>query len=360
MKKVIYFSVFSILLLVSASFFIRDYIGIIVISYFLEPAHDFADKPVPEAPEYNNPDHWAALPERNDFSDVQLVAGVDDEQAERTVDVFFIHPTTYIGKQSWNQRMDDNEANDLTDAWVMRDQASVFNQCCRIYAPRYRQATLYSFQDKSGSGEKALGLAYEDVKSAFLYFLKNYSIGRPFIIASHSQGSRHADRLLREEIIGRGLLSQMIVAYLIGFSIDGSNGVPVCEKYDQLNCQITWNSSTRDAVLKLAEPEDVCVNPLSWTTNEDLVGADQNLGSVTFASEGGVELNVADAQCSEGSLFVSEVETERFNSNMPFGPGNYHMYDYSFYYMNIRKNVQDRINEYLSRDVSESASSDIK
>ena len=360
MKKVIYFSVFSILLLVSASFFIRDYIGIIVISYFLEPAHDFADKPVPEAPEYNNPDHWAALPERNDFSDVQLVAGVDDEQAERTVDVFFIHPTTYIGKQSWNQRMGDNEANDLTDAWVMRDQASVFNQCCRIYAPRYRQATLYSFQDKSGSGEKALGLAYEDVKSAFLYFLKNYSIGRPFIIASHSQGSRHADRLLREEIIGRGLLSQMIVAYLIGFSIDGSNGVPVCEKYDQLNCQITWNSSTRDAVLNLAEPEDICVNPLSWTTNEDLVGADQNLGSVTFASEGGVELNVADAQCSEGSLFVSEVETERFNSNMPFGPGNYHMYDYSFYYMNIRKNVQDRINEYLSRDVSESASSDIK
>ena len=360
MKKVIYFSVFSILLLVSASFFIRDYIGIIVISYFLEPAHDFADKPVPEAPEYNNPDHWAALPERNDFSDVQLVAGVDDEQAERTVDVFFIHPTTYIGKQSWNQRMGDNEANDLTDAWVMRDQASVFNQCCRIYAPRYRQATLYSFQDKSGSGEKALGLAYEDVKSAFLYFLKNYSIGRPFIIASHSQGSRHADRLMREEIIGHGLLSKMIVAYLIGFSIDGSNGVPVCEKYDQLNCQITWNSSTRDAALKLAEPEDICVNPLSWTTNEDLVGADQNLGSVTFASEGGVELNVADAQCSEGSLFVSEVETERFNSNMPFGPGNYHMYDYSFYYMNIRKNVQDRINEYLSRDVSESASSDIK
>ena len=360
MKKVIYFSVFSILLLVSASFFIRDYIGIIVISYFLEPAHDFADKPVPEAPEYNNPDHWAALPERNDFSDVQLVAGVDDEQAERTVDVFFIHPTTYIGKQSWNQKMGDNEANDLTDAWVMRDQASVFNQCCRIYAPRYRQATLYSFQDNTGSGEKALGLAYEDVKSAFLYFLKNYSIGRPFIIASHSQGSRHADRLLREEIIGRGLLSQMIVAYLIGFSIDGSNGVPVCEKYDQLNCQITWNSSTRDAVLKLAELGDICVNPLSWTTNEDLVGADQNLGSVTFASEGGVELNVADAQCSEGSLFVSEVETERFNSNMPFGPGNYHMYDYSFYYMNIRKNVQDRINEYLSRDVSESASSDIK
>ena len=360
MKKVLYSSVFSILLLVSASFFLRDYIGIIFISYFLEPAHDFTDKPVPEVPEYHNPDHWAALPERNDFADVQLVTGVDDEQAERAVDVFFIHPTTYIGKESWNQRMDDNRANDLTDVWVMRDQASVFNQCCRIYAPRYRQATLHSFLDNTGSGEKALGLAYEDVKSAFLYFLQNYSLGRPFIIASHSQGSRHADRLLREEIIDRGLLSQMIVAYLIGFSIDGANGAPVCEKYNQLNCQISWNAGTRDAFLKLAQPEDICVNPLSWETGGDLVSSEQNLGSVTFASEGGIELNVADAQCGEGSLFVSEVESERFSSNMPFGPGNYHMYDYSFYYMNIRENVQDRINEYLSRDVSESASSDLR
>ena len=360
MKKVLYSSVFSILLLVSASFFLRDYIGIIFISYFLEPAHDFTDKPVPEVPEYHNPDHWAALPERNDFADVQLVTGVDDEQAERAVDVFFIHPTTYIGKESWNQRMDDNRANDLTDVWVMRDQASVFNQCCRIYAPRYRQATLHSFLDNTGSGEKALGLAYEDVKSAFLYFLQNYSLGRPFIIASHSQGSRHADRLLREEIIDRGLLSQMIVAYLIGFSIDGANGAPVCEKYNQLNCQISWNSGTRDAVLKLAQSEDICVNPLSWKTGGDLVSSEQNLGSVTFASEGGIELNVADAQCGEGSLFVSEVESERFSSNMPFGPGNYHMYDYSFYYMNIRENVQDRINEYLRRHAYESAPSDIR
>ena len=67
--------------------------------------------------------------------------------------------------------MDDSRANDLTDSWVMRDQASVFNECCRVFAPRYRQATLYSFQDNSGSGEKALDLAYEDVRTAFLYIL---------------------------------------------------------------------------------------------------------------------------------------------------------------------------------------------
>jgi len=249
-----------------------------------------------------------------------------------------------------DQRIDDSRANDLTDSWVMRDQASVFNECCRIFAPRYRQATLYSFQDNSGNGEKALDLAYEDVRTAFLYYLENYNGGRPFIIASHSQGSRHADVLLREEVVGPGLLSQMVVAYLIGFSVDGSNGVRICERHDQLNCQISWNASTRDAPLKLAEPGDICVNPLSWTTSEEFFGVQRNLGSVTFASEGGIELNVADAQCSGGSLIVSPVESERFSSNMPFGPGNYHMYDYSFYYMNIRENVQERIDVYLSNN----------
>ena len=240
---------------------------------------------MPAAPEYRNPDHWAALPERQDFADVRVDSLSADGQKEAAVDVFFVHPTTYIGRESWNQRMDDSRANDLTDSWVMRDQASVFNECCRVFAPRYRQATLYSFQDNSGNGEKALDLAYEDVRAAFLYFLENYSGGRPFIIASHSQGSRHADILLREEVVGRALVPQMVVAYLIGFSVDGSNGVPVCERRDQLNCQISWNASTRDAPLKLAEPGDICVNPLNWTTSEDLVGAQENLGSVTFASE---------------------------------------------------------------------------
>ena len=350
MKRVVYTGISIIFVMIATIFLLRDYVGLVFVSYFLAPKHNFVEKPVPEAPEYQSSDHWAALPDRQDFADVRLDSLGTDGQEDAAVDVFFIHPTTYVGSDSWNQRMDDSQVNDLTDSWVMRDQASVFNECCSIYAPRYRQATLYSFLDETGSGEKALDLAYEDIRAAFLYFLENYNNARPFIIASHSQGSRHADKLLKEQVVDRGLLPQMVVAYLIGFSVDASNEVPVCERFDQLNCQISWNASTRDALLKLAQPGDICVNPLSWSTNEALVGAQENLGSVTFASEGGTQLNVADAQCSEGSLFVSAVESERFSSYMPFGPGNYHMYDYSYYYMNIRENVQKRIDVFLSRN----------
>jgi len=343
MRKVIYWVGGIIVLVAVLGFFTRSYLGMIVISFFIEPRHSFEEQPVPEAPDYFKEEHWAALPDREDYADVTRAPDIIDNQVSAGVDVFFVHPTTYVSSESWNQPLDNENANRLTDEWVMRDQASVFNDCCKIYAPRYRQATLHSFQDQSGSGEDALNLAYEDVKSAFKFFIQNYNQGRPFILASHSQGSRHADRLLEEEIVSTELFPRLIVAYLIGFSVDASNNAPVCERSDQVNCQVSWNASTEDALVKLAQPGDICVNPLSWRADANLVSASENLGSVTFSSEGGIDRGMADARCSDGSLFVSEVGSDRYTNNMPFGPGNYHMHDYSFFYMNIRENAEKRI-----------------
>jgi len=49
----------------------------------------------------------------------------------------------------------------------------------------------------------AFELAYRDVKAAFLYYLEHNNSGRPIIIASHSQGSTHAKRLLKELFDGK-------------------------------------------------------------------------------------------------------------------------------------------------------------
>ena len=341
--KTIRWVVGSFLALAALAFFARGYLGILLISFFLAPDRPYDDQTEPEAPDYSKAEHWAALPDLEDSADVQILPDIIDSQASAEVDVFFVHPTTYVTGESWNQPLDHESSNRLTDEWVMRDQASVFNGCCKIYAPRYRQATLYSFQDGSGSGESALNLAYEDVRSAFRFFIQNYNQGRPFLVASHSQGSSHADRLLKEEIVSSNLFSRMVAAYVIGFSVDGSNNVPVCEKSDQVNCQVSWNASTEDALIQLAESGDICVNPITWRTDSEVAPAADNLGSVTFSSEGAIDQGLADATCQNGSLFVSEVDSERYTNNMPFGPGNYHMHDYSFYYMNIRKNAEERI-----------------
>ena len=54
----------------------------------------------------------------------------------------------------------------------------------------------------------------EDVKAAFQYYLEHYNNGRPIIIASHSQGTTHAKRLLKEFFDGTALQHQLVAAYL--------------------------------------------------------------------------------------------------------------------------------------------------
>jgi hypothetical protein len=114
-----------------------------------------------------------------------------------------------VSSESWNQSLDDVVTNGRTDEFVMQGQASAFNGCCRIYAPRYRQATLYSFFGSEGSGTQALALAYADVVDAFQYYLKHFSEDRPFILAAHSQGSHHVDVLLAKESVGTTLVNRL-------------------------------------------------------------------------------------------------------------------------------------------------------
>ena len=352
MKKVGYWIAGVLLLIVVIGFFARGYIGVIAMTLFMQPDHAFGDESIPLAPDYSNESNWAALPWRKDSADVTPSSEFPDNQAAAQVDVFFVHPTTYVSSEAWNQPMDLVSANKRTDEWVMRDQASVFNGCCKVFAPRYRQATLFSFQDQTGSGELALDLAYEDVRKAFRYFLDNFSQDRPFILASHSQGSKHLDRLLKEEVVDTSLLPRMVAAYPVGFSVDGTNGIPICEHSEQVNCQVSWNTSTADAVIKLAKPGDICVNPLSWLADDKYVSVSENQGSVTYSEGGGIDTGIADARCSRGSLLVSEVESDRY-SNAPFGPGNYHVYDYSFYYLSVRLNAEQRVASYWSANAVE-------
>ena len=103
MKKIVYVSISLISVMIAAVFLFRDYIGLVFISNFVEPKHNFVEKPVPEAPEYKNPDHWAALPERQDFADVRVDSLSTDGQKKAAVDVFFVHPTTYIGRDSCSE-----------------------------------------------------------------------------------------------------------------------------------------------------------------------------------------------------------------------------------------------------------------
>ncbi len=342
MKKLI----FILVMLAVAGYVFRGPLTFMLMRINLKPDQTFAETTAPTAPDYANPAHWAALPDKQDNADL-TPPGIERIDENAGVDVFFIHPTTYYTSDSWNQPLDHAEANEFTDEQVLPNQAAVFNSCCRVFAPRYRQATLFSFMDDSGDGEAALELAYQDVSEAFDYFLTHYSHDRPFVLAGHSQGAKHADRLLAEVISGTELEARLVAAYPVGFSIDGSNGIAVCETPTQTGCQVTWNTLGAEAETFGDPSSDICVNPLHWRNDGSRADFASNLGGVTFRDEFSVEPGVTDAQCIDGVLRVSEVRSDNYSAMM-FGDGNYHVYDFSLFHMNIRQNAEARVAAYLS------------
>ena len=371
MKKILIGVAVLAVALGSAVFLYRDQIGMMMAFGRLKPKMSFADATPPGAPDYSQVQSWAALPDHEDAADVVPNADVQDRQSTAEVDVFFVHPTTFFGTAGWNQALDDTSTNQLTDMFVLRSQASVFNGCCKIYAPRYRQATIFSFMDNSGSGKSALELAYQDVERAFDYFIEHYNQGRPFILASHSQGSVHLRMLLEKRITGTPLRERLVASYPIGFGIDREEmakavpDVPVCESAEQIGCVVTWN-----AVGPKAQPwgdprKNICVNPLTWRVDGAAAAASLNLGGVaypgsfrgTLADVKGVpqdfveakpvlETGVADAQCVDGMLLVKEIHSQNYAAR-PMGRDNYHIYDYNLFHMNLRKNVELRVETYL-------------
>jgi len=125
-------------------------------------------------PDYSQLQYWAAHPQKHDPSDSVPAPLLADYRPDSTVDIFFIHPTSYTneGRElGWNAAIDNAELNAKTDYGSILFQASVFNAAGRVFAPRYRQAHLSAYYPKdlsdSASAIAAFELAYQDVKTAF-------------------------------------------------------------------------------------------------------------------------------------------------------------------------------------------------
>lgn len=336
------------------------------------PSHPFDDERSPAAPDYSRPDAWAARPDRLDFSDIAPPAVAPRTPSEARADVFFIHPTTYFAREGWNQPLDDEKAKEFLDKLVLANQASAFNSCCRVFAPRYRQVTVGAFLLDGEESEKAREVAYGDIRSAFAHYLDTDNGGRPVIVAAHSQGSYHALRLLEEEFSGKALREELVAAYLIGIPIPLERiartlpDIPLCASSDATGCLVTWNTagpktdpvrlerSARTLFGGAAEGRGgrsiACVNPLTWAADASYAPARLNLGGVVFVQElerpGEPRPGAADAQCVNGILVVREIGDESFERGRGWS-GDYHLLDYGFFYMNIRANAKERAQAFL-------------
>lgn len=328
----------------------------------------------PPAPDYSEPASWAAWPGRSSGAD-SVPQELDDPAltAEERVDVFFIHPTTYLSLSVGNARYDESGGTRTRlERGVLRYQASVFNGCCRIFAPRYRQASIGAFfQEDDAQSHEAFALAYADVLRAFDYYLAHENHGRPFILASHSQGSLHALRLLQERIVGQPQQRLLVAAYVIGYYVPPellARELPVCRTAKEIGCLIDWNTvrqGSHDAqrqnraliwldgrYQRAAGRDPVCVNPLSWEIGGGAPAA-LNRGALPAGrSPDGLPAllpQLTGASCSDGRLEVDIPLSQRSRfSDVLTLFGSYHVFDYNLFYANIRLNAKERVLSFRS------------
>ena len=301
-------------------------------------------------PDYSNLNYWAAHPLKWDPSD-STPKPLRKDKKDTLVDVFFLHPTMYTMKLKdslLNADIDDAYLNAKTDYSSILYQASVFNQHARIYAPRYREAHISAYFPKDTiAALKAFDLAYEDVKTAFEYYLKNYHQGRPIIIASHSQGTNHALRLLKEYFENKPLQKQLVAAYILGMAIPKNffSSLKMCEDSLQTGCVCGWRTFRKGYKPPYIEAEkefSLVTNPITWKTDNEYAHKKMNTGSLLYKFNK-IYKQTTDAQIHEGVIWVSR---PKFPWSFLYSTKNYHVGDINLYYMNIRENVDHRVKKY--------------
>jgi hypothetical protein len=310
-------------------------------------------KSITGRPDYSNLNYWAASPFKQDPSD-RIPKGLSDKSQDSIAEVFFIYPTTYTDTkmpEGWNANIDDKSLNEKTDNSTILYQASVFNKYCRVFSPRYRQANLLAFYTKDKEkAAAALDTAYADVKNAFEYYLENYNHGRPIIIASHSQGTYHAGRLLKEFFENKPLEKQLVCAYIIGLPVFSNyfTTLKPCEDSTATGCFITWRTFQDGYIAPFVANETqkaFVINPLTWTMDTTGAPASLNKGGI-LRDFNKVIPGLVHAQIHGNVLWVNK---PKFLGSIFLKTKNYHIADYNLFYDNIRENAGTRIRAFLEK-----------
>jgi hypothetical protein len=311
-----------------------------------KPAYQF--KSIDGKPDYTDLHYWAAHPWKWDPSDSVPKPFRKNFRKDSTVDVFFIYPTSLTSPKNTNSNaaIDDAAINSKTDYSSILYQASAFNEHCRVFAPRYRQAHYNNyFTTDTLSAKKAFDLAYEDVKNAFETYLKYYNNGRPIIIASHSQGTTHAARLLKEYFEGKILQNRLVCAYIIGMPVPETyfTKLQPCKDSVSTGCFVSWRTFQSGYegtdFVKKETFKAVVINPLTWTSDNSLAPSNLNKGGV-LKNFNKVKPAVVDAMVHQNILWSSK---PKFFGSFLLRQKNFHIADINFFYCNIRQNVQTRI-----------------
>lgn len=286
----------------------------------LDPKVPFQTYDPPPAPDYASRSAWALMPTRP----------AQPGRKAPPADIFFVSPTTYDGGEHWNAPIDDVRSDRLFRRVMAPNYAGPFVRVGRLFAPRYRQASLYTLLTLRDDAREARRFAYGDVAAAFRHYLANYNQGRPFVIVGVEQGGTLAARLLAEEVAADpAVRARLVGAYLIETVVPAdAPPIPPCQRPGQPGCLAAWASAyERDAeraqaildrslvwqgdhLVNLQGRRPLCFNPLlgAVTGAEAPARLSQGAANATgleWGARPAFLTRQVSAQCEEGILRVS-------------------------------------------------------
>jgi len=290
---------------------------------------------------------------------------------EKDVDVFYVYPTIYTGKNPLNMDISDSSLRENARG-LLSAQAGVYSAYANVFAPFYRQQTAATQSMEANNGgrdaftDSLFRVGYRDTESAFDYYLEHLNNGRPFILAGHSQGTMVVIELLRNRFNNPHVQKQLIAAYAIGYSVtkadlDNYPWMHLAQGETDTGVIITYNSQGPNAgpspVLLTGA---LAINPLNWKTDATPAYRDSNIKAVFFNDAKGEVIeeisNFAGAyiDIETGALIVTDMQPVQSDEIDLQNLGRwsdevYHQYDYAFFYENLKENVGKRINAYLSK-----------
>lgn len=340
-----------------------------VLEAALDPQQPFQTYQPPKAPDYTLRGGWALIPPTPEAW----------RAGEKPVDVFFIASTTYNGGPDWNGPVGDPDAERKLIRSVLPNYAGPFAPLARVFAPRYRQASLYAYRlTLRDDARDARKLAMGDVERAFRLYVASFNLGRPFLLVGVGQGASLAARLADEIAADPALKKRLVAVYLDDVLVPaahyGSGGpLPACARREQAGCVVAWQAATEgetglarrllartlywtaDGDLRdLGGQPTLCVNPVTGGTSRPDASIAEHLGGanatgLAWPEQPKIRPHEAATRCAGGVLWHSRPRSPALRSPGSWADG-LSAPSYNLFYADIEADAKARIRAYFGGD----------
>lgn len=221
---------------------------------------------------------------------------------------------------------------------------AIFGDSANFFSPYYRQISLESWMEDEDVISERFAAAFDDIRQAFDYYLREQNQGRPFVLAGFSQGARCVVELVKE--MDDQTYQRMVAAYVCGYRVTAQDTAATrhlqpARGADDTGVTIVYNTvcDTCGISPSLCGDNIFVSNPASWTMDEALHPVNED---VSVRIDQRHKVLIAEGIDAELAFIP------RFGALFP--RGCLHLQELTLYNDLLRQNVKQRIAAYRSAE----------